>query len=170
MGYSPLGRKQHNSPLGRGKGWVLFRVPHFHEDNDCEISMNISRSYRLTHPLYPLPRGEFHRAGAGLQPEPRSLSKRYPVEQSQRPEIHKPPGSSYKLEPAMLCCRTKRLLRSSEAALRSTSTKSCRRPDFIQVVAAYTAAGETSKGKGGVQIANLTPQILRSTGCGYFFR
>jgi len=41
-----------------------------------------------------------NRAGSGLQPEPRSLNKRYPVEQSQRPEIHNPPGSSYKLEPA----------------------------------------------------------------------
>ncbi|GEM_PF-6563962 len=35
------------SPLGRGKGWVPFSVPHFHEDKyyedkGCEISMNIS--------------------------------------------------------------------------------------------------------------------------------
>ncbi len=41
-----------------------------------------------------------NRAGSGLQPEPCSLNKRYLVEQSQRPEIHKPPGSSCKLEPA----------------------------------------------------------------------
>jgi len=45
------------------------------------------------------------RAGSGLQPEPCSLNKRYPVEQSQRPEIHKPPGSSCKLEPAKDSCK-----------------------------------------------------------------
>jgi len=39
-------------------------------------------------------------AGSGLQPEPWGLSERNPVEQSQRPEIHKPLGSSCKLEPA----------------------------------------------------------------------
>jgi|GEM_PF-6563964 len=51
--------------------------------------------------LYNFPtKGSLHRAGSGLQPEPCSLNKRYPVEQSQRPEIHKPPGSSCKLEPA----------------------------------------------------------------------
>ncbi len=43
---------------------------------------------------------ETARAGSGLQPEPCSLNKRQPVEQSQRPEIHKPPGSSCMLEPA----------------------------------------------------------------------
>ena len=39
-------------------------------------------------------------SGNGSEAEPCSLNKRYPVEQSQRPEIHKPPGSSCKLEPA----------------------------------------------------------------------
>jgi len=39
-------------------------------------------------------------AGSDLQSVPCRLSKRYPIAQSQRPEIQKPSGSSCKLEPA----------------------------------------------------------------------
>jgi len=55
----------------------------------------------VIHPQSPSGDGAYqYGRGSGLQPEPCSLNKRYPVEQSQRPEIHKPPGSSCKLEPA----------------------------------------------------------------------
>ena len=38
------------SPLGRGKGWVPFPVPRFHEDKGHEISVNISRITGLPTP------------------------------------------------------------------------------------------------------------------------
>ncbi len=73
MDYSPLGRKQYKTIplLGGVRGGYHFPVPHFHEDKfhedkGCEISMNISRSYCLTHPLYPLPRGDFLSSGVNV--------------------------------------------------------------------------------------------------------
>ena len=49
MDYSPLRRRLHNSPLGRGWGVGLF--PSFHEGKGREIAVNISRITALPTPL-----------------------------------------------------------------------------------------------------------------------
>jgi len=51
-------------PSWEGLGVGFF--PRFHEDKGREISVNISRSYRLTHPLDPLPRGDFLISTGGI--------------------------------------------------------------------------------------------------------